>query len=286
MLVFKTVRELQQFLSTVASNSIGFVPTMGALHQGHLSLIEKSQQQNELTVCSVFVNPTQFNNKEDLLNYPRNISADIQFLAYFDCDNEEKRVVLFLPSENEIYPNKIEKSYDFGNLSLVMEAQHRPGHFNGVAMVIERFFDIVQPTKAYFGEKDFQQLAVVRNLVKQLNLSVQIIGCPIVREVNDLAMSSRNERLTPEQKEQAANIYKFLQDAKQQAKTLTVEEVKNNFIIAIKNIPALQLEYLEIADGNTLLSINDWSETNYCVAFVAVFVGNVRLIDNVTLHKD
>ena len=286
MLVFKTVRELQQFLSTVASNSIGFVPTMGALHRGHLSLIEKSQQQNELTVCSVFVNPTQFNNKEDLLNYPRNILADIQFLACFDCDNEEKRIVLFLPSENEIYPNKIEKSYDFGNLSLVMEAQHRPGHFNGVAMVIERFFDIVQPTKAYFGEKDFQQLAVVRNLVKQLNLSVQIIGCPIVREANNLAMSSRNERLTPEQKEQAANIYKFLQDAKQQAETRTVNEVKNNFVESIKNIPALQLEYLEIADGNTLLSINDWSETTYCVAFVAVFVGNVRLIDNVTLYKD
>jgi len=284
MLVFKTVRELQQFLSTVASNSTGFVPTMGALHQGHLSLIEKSQQQNELTVCSVFVNPTQFNNKEDLLNYPRNISADIQFLACFDCDNEEKRVVLFLPSENEIYPNKIEKNYDFGNLSLVMEAQHRPGHFNGVAMVIERFFDIVQPTKAYFGEKDFQQLAVVRNLVKQLNLSVQIIGCPIVREANNLAMSSRNERLTPEQKEQAANIYKFLQHAKQHAKTLTVEEVKNNFVDSIKNIPTLQLEYFEIADGNTLLSINNWSETNYCVAFVAVFVGNVRLIDNVTLY--
>ncbi|PKP49549.1 MAG: pantoate--beta-alanine ligase [Bacteroidetes bacterium HGW-Bacteroidetes-12] len=286
MFVFKTVKELQYFLATVTPSGIGFVPTMGALHQGHISLIEKSQQQNELTVCSIFVNPTQFNKQEDLINYPRNVSADIELLQCLDCDNEEKRVVLFLPSENEIYPKKIEKSYDFGNLSLVMEAQHRPGHFNGVAMVIERFFSIINPTNAYFGEKDFQQLAVVRNLVKQLRLPVQIIGCPIVREANGLAMSSRNERLTPEQKEQAANIYKFLLDAKQQAKTLTVGEVKNNFISAIKNIPVLQLEYLEIADGNTLLSINDWSEINYCVAFVAVFVGNVRLIDNVTLYKD
>ncbi len=285
MLVYKTVKELQQFLFTVASNSIGFVPTMGALHQGHLSLIEKSQQQNELTVCSVFVNPAQFNKQEDLLNYPRNILADIQLLESLDCDNEKKRVVLFLPSENEIYPIKSTKNYDFGNLSLVMEAQHRPGHFNGVAMVIERFFDIIQPTKAYFGEKDFQQLAVVRNLVKQLNLSVQIIGCPIVREANNLAMSSRNERLTSDQKEQAAHIYKFLQIAKQQAKTLTVEQVKNNFVNSIKNISALQLEYLEIANGNTLTSIENWEDTTYCVAFVAVFVGNVRLIDNVTLYK-
>lgn len=283
MLVFKTIKELQQFLSSVAPNSIGFVPTMGALHQGHLSLIQTAQQENELTVCSIFVNPTQFNKKEDLTNYPRTVSADIELLQCLDLDNK-KRVVLFLPSEKEIYPKKITTTYDFGILSEVMEAQHRPGHFDGVAMVIERFFGIIHPTKAYFGEKDFQQLAVIKNLVQQLKLPIEIIGCPIVREANGLAMSSRNERLTTEQKEQAANIYKYLQNAKQKAKTLSVDDVKNYFVDAMKNIPALQLEYIEIADGNTLLPINNWSETNYCVAFVAVFVDKVRLIDNVTFY--
>lgn len=283
MLIFKTVVELQQFLLSCANKTIGFVPTMGALHQGHLSLMAKAIEENDLMVCSIFVNPTQFNNKEDLEKYPRHTDKDLALIQNAFADNA--KLVIFLPDVKEIYPNKIEKSYDFGNLSLVMEAQHRPGHFDGVGMVLERFFDVVQPTKAYFGEKDFQQLAVVRNLVKQLKLPVQIIGCPIVRETNGLAMSSRNERLTPEQKEQAANIYKLLQDVKQQAKILAVEEVKNNFISAIKNIPALQLEYLEIADGNTLTPITNWEETTYCVAFVAVFVGNVRLIDNVTLYS-
>lgn len=282
MLIFKTVVELQQFLFSCINKTIGFVPTMGALHQGHISLMEKAIEENDLMVCSIFVNPTQFNNKEDLEKYPRHTDKDIALIQNAFAD--DAKLVIFLPDVTEIYPNKIEKSYDFGNLSLVMEAQHRPGHFDGVGMVLERFFDIVQPTKAYFGEKDFQQLAVVRNLVKQLKLPVQIIGCPIVREANGLAMSSRNERLTSEQKEQAANIYKLLQTIKQQAKTLTVEEVKNNFTNVIKNIPALQLEYLEIADGNTLTSIKNWEETTYCVAFVAVFVGNVRLIDNVTLY--
>ncbi len=282
MLIFKTVVELQQFLFSCINKTIGFVPTMGALHQGHLSLMEKAIEENDLMVCSIFVNPTQFNNKEDLEKYPRHTDKDLALIQNAFAD--DAKLVIFLPDVTEIYPNKIKKSYDFGNLSLVMEAQHRPGHFDGVGMVLERFFDIVQPTKAYFGEKDFQQLAVVRNLVKQLKLPVQIIGCPIVREANGLAMSSRNERLTSEQKEQAANIYKLLQTIKQQAKTLTVEEVKNNFTNVIKNIPALQLEYLEIADGNTLTSIENWEETTYCVAFVAVFVGNVRLIDNVTLY--
>lgn len=283
MLIFKTVVELQQFLFSCTNITIGFVPTMGALHQGHLSLMAKAIEENDLMVCSIFVNPTQFNNKEDLEKYPRHTDKDLTLIQ--NAFPDDAKLVIFLPDVKEIYPNKIEKSYDFGNLSLVMEAQHRPGHFDGVGMVLERFFDVVQPTRAYFGEKDFQQLAVVRNLVKQLKLPVQIIGCPIVREANGLAMSSRNERLTTEQKEQAANIYRFLQDAKQQSKTLSVEEVKNNFVEAIKNTPSLQLEYLEIADGNTLTPITNWEETTYSVAFVAVFVGNVRLIDNVTLYS-
>lgn len=281
MLIFKTVDELQQFLSSCKKKTVGFVPTMGALHQGHLSLMQKAIEDNDVMVCSIFVNPTQFNNKEDLENYPRHTEKDLGLIQNTFSDNAT--LVAFLPDVKEIYPKEIQKRYDFGNLSLVMEAEHRPGHFDGVGMVLERLFGIVKPTKAYFGEKDFQQLAVVRDLVHQLNLSVQIIGCPIVRELSGLAMSSRNERLTIVQKDQAANIYKLLNLAKEQAKTLAVEEVKNNFITAIKNIPAIQLEYFEIADGNTLTTITNWEETTYCVAFIAVFVGNVRLIDNVTL---
>lgn len=283
MLVFKTIAELQQFLSSCTNKTVGFVPTMGALHQGHLSLMAKAIEENDLMVCSIFVNPTQFNNKEDLEKYPRHTDKDLALIQNAFVD--DAKLIIFLPNVQEIYPNKIEKNYDFGNLSLVMEAEHRPGHFDGVGMVLERFFDIVKPTKAYFGEKDFQQLAVVRSLVTQLKLPILIIGCPIVREPNGLAMSSRNERLTIEQKEEAANIYKFLQNIKQQAKKLTVKEIKSNFINAIKNMPTLELEYFEIADGNTLSSIKNWEETNYCVAFVAVFIGNVRLIDNITLYR-
>lgn len=283
MLIVKTVVELQQFLFSCTNKTIGFVPTMGALHLGHLSLMEKAAKENDILICSIFVNPTQFNNQEDLEKYPRHAEKDITLIN--DTFNKHENIIVFLPDVKEIYPQPSLKSYNFGNLSLVMEAQHRPGHFDGVGMVLERFFEILQPTKAYFGEKDFQQLAVVRNLVNQLQLPVQVVGCPIVREENGLAMSSRNERLSPEQKKQAANIFKFLLYAQEQARKLTVAEVKNNFINAIKNIPALQLEYFEIADGNNLLPISNWNETSYCVAFVAVFIGNVRLIDNITFFK-
>src|SRR5690554_5075039 len=284
MLVVKTIVELQQFLSSFKHQSVGFVPTMGALHQGHLSLIEKAITENDIVVVSIFVNPTQFNNKEDLEKYPRHTEKDIALIN--DSFNNYQNMVVFLPDVKEVYPHPVKKKYDFGNLSLVMEAQHRPGHFDGVGMVLERFFEMIHPTKAYFGEKDFQQLAVVRNLVKQLKLNIEIIGCPIIREINGLAMSSRNERLKLDQKEQAANIYRFLQEIQHQHKSLSVDKVKQNFIAAIKTIPALELEYFEITDGNTLLSINDWEETSYCVAFVAVFIGGVRLIDNITLYRE
>lgn len=284
MLVVKTIVELQQFLSSFKHQSVGFVPTMGALHQGHLSLIEKAITENDIVVVSIFVNPTQFNNKEDLEKYPRHTEKDIALIN--DSFNNYQNMVVFLPDVKEVYPHPVKKNYDFGNLSLVMEAQHRPGHFDGVGMVLERFFEMIHPTKAYFGEKDFQQLAVVRNLVKQLKLNIEIIGCPIIREINGLAMSSRNERLKLDQKEQAANIYRFLQEIQHQHKSLSVDKVKQNFIAAIKTIPALELEYFEITDGNTLLSINDWEETSYCVAFVAVFIGGVRLIDNITLYRE
>ncbi|MGE0561876.1 MAG: pantoate--beta-alanine ligase [Flavobacteriales bacterium] len=276
MLIYKSVQELAQFLKDNKHKTIGFVPTMGALHQGHLSLIELSKNKAEITVCSIFVNPIQFNKQEDLDNYPRNVDADVVKLKSVDCD------VLFLPLVDEIYPSKTYKSFDFGSLSEVMEGEHRPGHFNGVANVIERFFEIIQPQYAFFGEKDFQQLAIVKALTKQLNLPIEIIGCPILREQSGLAMSSRNERLTSQQKQDAAVIFEALSFIKSNYLKYSIEEHKAYFAkaIAAKNI---ELEYIDFADGNTLKLIKSWNETEYCVVFIAVHVGNVRLIDNLTI---
>lgn len=276
MLIYKTVKELVQFLNNNKHKTVGFVPTMGALHQGHLSLIELSKQKAEITVCSIFVNPIQFNKQEDLDNYPSNVGADVAKLETVACD------VLFLPTVDEMYPNKVYKSFDFGTLAEVMEGEHRPGHFNGVANVIERFFDIVKPQFAFFGEKDFQQVTIVKALKKQLNLPVEIIGCPILREQSGLAMSSRNERLTLQQKQDAAIIFESLSYIKTHYSKFSIEEHKAYFAkaIAAKNI---ELEYIDFADGNTLQLINNWNETTYCVVFIAVHVGKVRLIDNVTI---
>lgn len=282
MLIFETVSALQNYLTKNNFLSIGFVPTMGALHQGHLSLIEKAQHENELTVCSIFVNPTQFNKQEDLIKYPRNVPNDVVLLKSVITKN----VVLFLPSVQEIYPKKSNKKYYFNSLSEVMEAQHRPGHFDGVAMVIERFLEIINPTNAYFGEKDFQQLAVVRALVNQLNSAVKIVGCPIVRAQSGLAMSSRNERLSESQKELATKIFEVLCFAKQHAKKMSIKNIKQHIIKTLAATNSITLEYFELADGNTLKSIINWEDSSYCVAFIAVHIGGVRLIDNMTLFND
>jgi len=252
---------------------------MGALHQGHLSLIAQSKKQNKITICSIFVNPKQFNNQDDLIKYPRNIEKDLQLLKKNNCD------VVFIPNEKEIYPTTKNTSFNFGILSEVMEAAHRPGHFNGVAMVIERFFEILQPTNAYFGEKDFQQLAVIRNLVKQLKLPVNIVGCPIYREENGLAMSSRNERLTDEEKQEAALISNTLNFIKKNYKNYAITTIKKQFAEKINKNNFLNLEYFEIADGNSLTPLKNWQETNYCIAFTAINVGGVRLIDNMTIFN-
>jgi pantoate--beta-alanine ligase len=278
MLVYKSVNELTQFLLQNKHKSIGFVPTMGALHQGHLSLINQSKEKTELTICSIFVNPIQFNKQEDLENYPRTIDLDIQKLESVACD------VLFLPSAEEMYPTKQYKSFDFGGLATVMEGEHRPGHFNGVANVIERFFAIIKPTYAFFGEKDFQQLAIVKALTKQLGLSIEIIGCPILREESGLAMSSRNERLTKAERTRAAIIYRSLIQIKNNYTKIAIEQATENFKTAVES-EQMSLEYIEFADGNTLQPIKQWNETNYCVAFVAVNVGKVRLIDNLTIFN-
>ncbi|OIP01648.1 MAG: pantoate--beta-alanine ligase [Flavobacteriales bacterium CG_4_10_14_0_2_um_filter_32_8] len=277
MQVFKTVKEIQIYFINSKPKSIGFVPTMGALHVGHISLINVSKKQNNITVCSIFVNPKQFNNPEDLIKYPRNIDADLEKLANANCD------VVFVPSVEEMYPNKIEKEYNFGILSTVMEGEHRPGHFNGVAIVIERLFDIIKPNKAYFGEKDFQQLSVIKELVKQLKLPIKIIGCPIIREDNGLAMSSRNERLTKIEHNAASEINKALKYVSQNKNNYSVLELKKYFNNYLSKNKLLTTEYFEIADGNSLTPINHWNETEYLIAFTAVMVGGVRLIDNMTI---
>lgn len=277
MLVVDRIADLQAFLKQHQGQSVGFVATMGALHQGHLSLIDTSKKQNTITICSIFVNPTQFNNKEDLMNYPKNIRQDLRQLEKNSCD------VVFIPSVEEIYPEKDNTKFDFGMLSNVMEGEHRPGHFSAVANVVKRFFEIIQPTVAYFGEKDFQQLAVIRALVRQLQIPIKIVGCPIVREENGLAMSSRNQRLSEEEKQKAGVIYTALNELKNNYNKDTLPNLKQKAIATLVKDAEMQVEYFEIADGQSLQPIKNWEDSNYCVAFVAVNVGPVRLIDNMTI---
>jgi len=277
MEVLKTVKEVQDKVTSLRSQgkTIGFVPTMGALHEGHLSLVKQCIADNDICIVSIFVNPTQFNNKEDLVKYPRNLEKDSQYLAEAGVN------FIFAPLEKEIYPEPDTRQFDFGQIDKVMEGVHRPGHFNGVAQVVSRLFDIVKPDKAYFGEKDFQQLAIIREMVKQLNLPVQIVAMPIVREASGLALSSRNERLTSKQKEVAVNISKTLSESKKWMDNLSVKQVINKVTDTLNSFDELDVEYYEIADGYTLQSVKDWKEADYIVGCIAVFCGDVRLIDNI-----
>ncbi len=270
---------MQHYLQGNTNKSVGFIPTMGALHKGHLSLIDAAQQQCDLTVCSIFVNPTQFNKKEDLEKYPRNVEQDLKLLEQKKCD------VVFLPTVEEMYDNYTFKEFDFGALGKVMEGEHRPGHFNGVANVIQRFFEIINPTYAFFGEKDFQQLAIVKALVKQINSPTIIVGCPILREETGLAMSSRNERLSKEEREEAKIIFELLSNIKHKYSASSIGEMKAYFADNLIKSNKFELEYFDIADGNTLQPIVDWDQSDYCVAFTAVNMGNVRLIDNITIFN-
>jgi pantoate--beta-alanine ligase len=279
MLIFESVSTLQHYLQENTKKTIGFVPTMGALHNGHLSLIDASQRLCDLTVCSIFVNPTQFNKKEDLEKYPRNVEQDLKLLEQKKCD------VVFLPTVEEMYDNYTFQEFDFGALGNVMEGKHRPGHFNGVANVIKRFFEIINPTSAFFGEKDFQQLAIVKALVKQINSPTKIIGCPILREETGLAMSSRNERLSKEEREEAKIIFELLSHIKHKYSASTIGEMKAYFAESLVKSKKFELEYFDIADGNTLQPLSDWKQSDYCVAFTAVNMGNVRLIDNITIFN-
>jgi len=281
MLIFNKKALLQDHLaaSVAAGSSIGFVPTMGALHAGHLSLMQQSLNENKITVVSIFVNPTQFNNPDDLQKYPRTLEADaakIQTLS--------NAIIVFAPEVDEMYDGKTaSQHYDFDGLENQMEGAHRPGHFDGVGTIVKKLFDIVKPTRAYFGEKDFQQLQIVKKLVEKNNMPINIIGCPISREPNGLAMSSRNERLTPAEKQDAAFIYRTLQEAKGKFANSTISTIKEFVANAFAAHPEYRTDYFEIAPEDTLEPATIKENTRYR-AFIAVFLGNVRLIDNISLN--
>ena len=281
MQVFSTQRELRNYLEPLAAQgkSVGFVPTMGALHQGHISLIKRAKSENDIVVCSIFINPTQFNNADDLAKYPRVKDQDLALLGQFDCQ------VVYTPEVEDIYPNgTIADSFDFGLLESVMEGKYRPGHFKGVATVVNRLFNAVKPTRAYFGEKDFQQLAIIRALVKMKKLPIDIIGCPTSREADGLAMSSRNLRLTLQQRHAAPAIYESLINLKEYVGTKTLEKARIKAIEEINAHPSLAVEYLEIVDAETLQPIAEWEDAKHAQVCTAVFAGEVRLIDNLALY--
>lgn len=282
MLIFDKKVELIKHLQLQRgkNSTVGFVPTMGALHQGHLSLLEKSLANNKTTVISIFVNPTQFNNPDDLLKYPRTLEKDIEKIKTISDS-----IVVYAPSVEDIYEGKTQSNhYSFDGLENQMEGKFRPGHFDGVGTVVKRLFEIVQPDNAYFGEKDFQQLQIVKKLVEKEKIPVKIIGCPIFREANGLAMSSRNERLSEEERQKATIIYKTLKEAKSLFGTKSAKEVAEFVNNTFKNHPIFELEYFEIADEATLLPCIRKSKNKKYRAFIAVFVNKIRLIDTISLN--
>jgi pantoate--beta-alanine ligase len=279
MKLVKTVKELQDDLQQLRNQgSVGFVPTMGALHKGHISLVENAARENNVVVVSIFVNPTQFNDPKDLERYPRTLESDLEKLSHTVCD------LVFVPAVNEVYPGPDTRKFQFGTLETVMEGKHRPGHFNGVAQVVSKLFDMVKPDKAYFGLKDFQQLAIIKNMAKQLNLPVEIVPCPIIREESGLAMSSRNELLAKEERKNAALISETLAEAKKLTGQKSVQELVEWVSEKINKNPFLNVEYFEIVDDINLQPIKNWDEENTKVGCVAVYCGKVRLIDNIVLN--
>lgn len=281
MLIFNNKASLTSLLSAHYStnSSIGFVPTMGALHKGHLSLLEKSVQENDFTVISIFVNPTQFNNPEDLEKYPRTLDADVEKIKSISDD-----IIVFAPSVSEMYDgNTASSHFSFDGLENQMEGRFRPGHFDGVGTIVKKLFEVVMPTNAYFGEKDFQQLQIVKKLIEKTGMPINIVGCPISREANGLAMSSRNERLTPEDRERASIIYRILQEAKQRFTHQDIAEVKAFVNDAFAGHPEFKMDYFEIAAEDDLVPALLKENRKYR-AFIAVFLGNVRLIDNISLN--
>lgn len=279
MKICTTCQELQQEIAVqkALGKSIGFVPTMGALHAGHLSLVQKAKQAHPVCVVSIFVNPTQFNDPTDLDRYPRDLAKDAELLQTVACD------FIFAPTVQEIYPQEDTRTFDFGTLDKVMEGAFRPGHFNGVAQVVSRLFEIVTPEAAYFGEKDFQQLAIITALTEQLHSPVAIVRCPIVREKDGLAMSSRNMLLTPEHRKVAPTISRVLFKAVDLVCTMQVQELKTWIQEQINDQPLLRCEYVDLVDARSLQSVSDWNDSKMIYVCVAVHAGKIRLIDNVRL---
>lgn len=273
MLVINKVQELKEIQRRLheEGKTIGLVPTMGALHSGHYSLLERARQENDIVVCSIFVNPVQFNNAEDLEKYPRTLEQDLAYI-------EKVADIVFAPTVDEVFPTPPTEKYDFGTLETVMEGAFRPGHFNGVGVIVKRLFDWTEPHRAYFGEKDFQQLAIIQELVRQYALNIKIIPCPIVREASGLALSSRNARLSETDRTTAAKIHKILESSRN---CTTLQETQQFVEDEIAKVPEFTLDYFAIANARTLQPIENFSDAETVIGCIAVFIGGVRLIDNV-----
>lgn len=271
---FTTVEGLKGALAARKGSSVGLVPTMGALHDGHVSLVRRARAENDTVVVSVFVNPTQFNDKNDLRNYPRTPEADLEVLRKAGAD------IVFMPTVEEVYPEPDTRVFDFGQLDKVMEGATRPGHFNGVGQVVSRLLELVKPDRAYFGEKDFQQIAVIKELVRQLAIPVQIVECPIVREADGLALSSRNLLLTAEHRAAAPMIHAAMQVEAETAGTKSVEETERDVIARVEKSPLLKVIYFQLVDEDTLQPVKDWKSAAHVRGCIAVQAGEIRLIDN------
>ena len=281
MKVIHTIKDLQAELTVLRAQGkkVGLVPTMGALHVGHASLVKRSVSENGVTVVSVFVNPTQFNDKNDLAKYPRTLDADCRLLE--DCG----AAFAFAPSVEELYPQPDTREFSYAPLDTVMEGAFRPGLFIVVCLIVSMLFYAIQPDRAYFGEKDFQQLAIIREMVRQMNYKLEIVGCPIVREEDGLALSSRNKRLSAQERENALNISRTLFKSRTFAASHSVKETLDEVISTIDAIPEMRVEYYEIVDGNTLQPIADWNDSDYIVGCITVYNGEVRLIDNIAYRR-
>ncbi len=279
MQIIKSTSSLRKelWLNRISNRTIGLVPTMGALHEGHASLVKRCLQENDVTVVSIFVNPTQFNDPSDLEKYPRTLESDCHLLENLGVS------IAFVPSVEEMYPEKDIRVFSYPPTDTVMEGIYRPGHFNGVCQIVSKLFLAVEPNRAYFGEKDFQQIAVIRSMVKDQGYPLEICSCPIVREKDGLALSSRNRLLNKNERKVAANIYKTLHSSLEYSKSHTLEECKSWVINEINSVDGLEVQYYEIVDGNDLHSLCHWSESDYIVGCITVFCGNlpVRLIDNI-----
>ena len=281
MRVVKTISELKSLISGYKqeNKTVGLVPTMGALHAGHKSLVDRARNENDIVVVSVFVNPTQFNNKQDLATYPRTEERDCALLEAAGCD------VVFMPAVEEVYPEPDNRQFDLGAVAEVMEGAHRPGHFNGVAQIVSKLFGFVEPDRAYFGEKDFQQIAVIRKMVQLEGFKLQIVACPIKREDDGLALSSRNVRLKAEQRQLAPNIYRVLKESCNFAKSHTVAETEKFVVDSLNALPQMEVEYYSIVDALTMQPVSDWADADSITGCITVYCGEVRLIDNIAYKK-